>query len=817
MSKSKLISGSLAALLLCSCGSAGDSTEIRKAQSALLGGDTFLYFRCNATGWQPNPSTRLQPTSEPGVFVLTYDVNQPWMVRGHGAGDDCVFTETNQLDGWGSAQGYYSSVPIDVPASASLEARSQNPKNFRVTYPKLGRYSVRVEWPRRQFRVQEAEVPTSSLDLVQSGNASTVHAVRQDAAPPAGDRSITLPPLSENISISGDSGTLPHEIVADANGTDLRVRVNVPLGTTILRIDYDIADGSLPYEGRWYLRHPLSVDGPREVRIQLPSGASISRLDFPDLDPDPLKIRFQMTEAAEPFVVFTTPEVPDLYDHIETPHFVVNVAHAHERYQPAIVSLLENLYALYGTYTGQDVNEIQNQGRYSFSYPPAHWKWGDIEIPGGLSIKGLSTVNAALIPQIVLPASNGFNLLVAVTAHELGNGWWGAWEPADPENRTPGWINNEGHSGFLRAQGELDLGYCADARREHSGHYQDFARCTSECGGEIVLDSLQARFGWEPLRAFYSAVQAGIFDFRGMSELERSSVVIRFLAEQTKANLAPFFDAAKISMTQAVRDDIAARFPSVDVPLLADLECRPNRLRAVPNPLAVAVSDDATTARIDAYACGVGGWSATLTGKPGLSLSVPETNNCGTASITADLTQSGFGDVGQLTLLAPDLLGSPLPLPIALTALPNILQNGGFEQPFGANWSPVAFIGSATFERDGTSPHAGATALRIQAPEANDARMVQTVTVVPHARYRFSGWIRTENVALGLGANLTIESADGWSNTRGVSGTAAWTHVTLEFDSQSSTSIQAQARLGHYGSTSQGRAWFDDLRFERLH
>ena len=78
---------------------------------------------------------------------------------------------------------------------------------------------------------------------------------------------------------------------------------------------------------------------------------------------------------------------------------------------------------------------------------------------------------------------------------------------------------------------------------------------------------------------------------------------------------------------------------------------------------------------------------------------------------------------------------------------------------------------------------------------------------------------RAEAVAhrVGLGANLTIERPGaGWAVSPAVSGTTDWTFVTVEVDSGSATAIDAQARLGHYGSTSQGRAWFDDLRLEEI-
>lgn len=660
----------------------------------------------------------------------------------------------------------------------------------------------------------------SSLAMAHAGKTSTVHAVEQDIDPPTGQQVFTLPPMTANLRITADGVLVSSTILNDPNVTETQAAAFIPSGTQTLRLSYDIRDGSLPYEGQWYLRHPTSVPGPRQVCIDLPPGATVTRLDWTDTDPAPERVVFQLsaTDTEPPFVVYTTPLVPDLYDHIETPHFVVNIAQAHRPYQPAILGLLENLYTLYGQYTEQDVNQIQDQFHYSYSYPPAHWKWGGvIEIGGGLSIKGLSAVNALLVPGIALPTSNGFNLLVAITAHELGNGWWGTWESPDLENRPPNWIDNEGHSGFLRGQGELDLGYCADARREYAAHYQDFLACTSECGGDAVLTSLHEHYGWDPFRAYYAAIQNGSFDFRGMTEVERSSVVIQFFSEQVGENLVPFFDAARIAMTQAVRDDLAARFPPSNAPILSDLTCRTDQLR-VAGPVVAGFPDNATSGLAMAFACAPGGWSATLVSPcPGLTLTMPPTNNCGTATIDADLTRTGFGQVAQLQFDAPGLPGSPAIVPVTFTSLHDILRNGGFEQPLAPDWNEVLWMPGATFTIDLSVAHSGQSSLRIDATVENDARVVQTVTVQPHTHYRFSGWIRTDGVASGVGASLTIEwPGQGWQRTRDMLGTSDWTFVAIDVDSGDSTSFQAQARLGHYGEISRGRAWFDDLRLEAV-
>jgi hypothetical protein len=123
-----------------------------EVSAALLGQDTFLYFRCNATGWNPDNATRLRATVNPYLFSLLYDVKEGWMTSG---GDSCIFTETNQLNGWGSAQTNYGTVHgnVTVPGGDLLLTGGTN---FNVTYPALGRYKVTVNWRQGSFLVDPA-------------------------------------------------------------------------------------------------------------------------------------------------------------------------------------------------------------------------------------------------------------------------------------------------------------------------------------------------------------------------------------------------------------------------------------------------------------------------------------------------------------------------------------------------------------------------------------------------------------------------------------------------------------------------------------
>lgn len=135
--------GAAMVTLTLGCGADGNEDQSGTARQEIVGVDSYLYLRCNATGWNVDAATRLQPTADPYVFTLEYEVTQPWMLQG---GDQCVFTETPALDAWGNWQRYFGTrfgASLDVPGAAPLQ---DGQRYFTVRYPALGRYRATVNW-----------------------------------------------------------------------------------------------------------------------------------------------------------------------------------------------------------------------------------------------------------------------------------------------------------------------------------------------------------------------------------------------------------------------------------------------------------------------------------------------------------------------------------------------------------------------------------------------------------------------------------------------------------------------------------------------
>lgn len=153
----------------------------------------------------------------------------------------------------------------------------------------------------------------------------------------------------------------------------------------------------------------------------------------------------------------------------------------------------------------------------------------------------------------------------------------------------------------------------------------------------------------------------------------------------------------------------------------------------------------------------------------------------------------------------------------------NLLKNSSFEaldqSGLPKEWKTDSYVkeeGYTVFSVTEEDFCEGSRAAVIRNIGDNDARFYQKVNVEPESLYRFSGYIRTENVEGGRGANLSIEglyafsesvydTSDGWQYIEWYGETGEGQHSVTLF-----------ARLGGYSGESRGKAWFDDLKLEKV-
>jgi len=147
------------------------------------------------------------------------------------------------------------------------------------------------------------------------------------------------------------------------------------------------------------------------------------------------------------------------------------------------------------------------------------------------------------------------------------------------------------------------------------------------------------------------------------------------------------------------------------------------------------------------------------------------------------------------------------------------VQNPSFEDTDGktaSGWRTARFErGQADFGVD-TLAHTGQHSVRITSRDGADAGWTTVVVVKPYAKYRLSGWIRTDNVEAGTGkgALLNVHNMEG-AQTTAVTGTSDWTTVELTFDTGAHDAVQVNCLFGGWGRST-GTAWFDDVKLELL-
>ena len=162
----------------------------------------------------------------------------------------------------------------------------------------------------------------------------------------------------------------------------------------------------------------------------------------------------------------------------------------------------------------------------------------------------------------------------------------------------------------------------------------------------------------------------------------------------------------------------------------------------------------------------------------------------------------------------PDLAAAaPAPAPGA----ENAVHNPSFEKavkdgPEG--WSPAVWGGKGTHEH-AKMGRSGGRSLLLASDEGADISWIATAPLEPFARYRLTGWIRTEGVRPGTGRGALLNLHDFQPlATKAITGTSDWTKVDLEFDAGPRDSVQVNCLLGGWGKST-GKAWFDDMTLEK--
>ncbi len=111
--------------------------------------------------------------------------------------------------------------------------------------------------------------------------------------------------------------------------------------------------------------------------------------------------------------------------------------------------------------------------------------------------------------------------------------------------------------------------------------------------------------------------------------------------------------------------------------------------------------------------------------------------------------------------------------------------------------------------------HLGKRSLMIFTDKADYGRWMTKVPLKPWSTYRFTGWVKTENIVAvnGKGAGFRFDAFD--IDYPGYAGTNDWTKIGFEFETGNDDSSVLSCLMNADGPAS-GRAWFDDMHLELI-
>lgn len=162
----------------------------------------------------------------------------------------------------------------------------------------------------------------------------------------------------------------------------------------------------------------------------------------------------------------------------------------------------------------------------------------------------------------------------------------------------------------------------------------------------------------------------------------------------------------------------------------------------------------------------------------------------------------------------PEAFGSTTPEATIEATYEELLRNGSFDDAEGnAFWTGEAWQDTYTatiLDEDGNKvAYLDATSVE------NDVRFKQQIKTEPNSVYMLTCKVKTNNVEGGNGANISV--VETYSFSTPIHGTNDWQEVTLVGRTgPEQTSMVICARIGGYGATSTGEAWFDDFSVRKL-
>ena len=154
----------------------------------------------------------------------------------------------------------------------------------------------------------------------------------------------------------------------------------------------------------------------------------------------------------------------------------------------------------------------------------------------------------------------------------------------------------------------------------------------------------------------------------------------------------------------------------------------------------------------------------------------------------------------------------------------SLIPNGGFEVVSASNlpenWYTTAYHSQPGYSRmtiTDEKAYSGKYSAMVENASANDARFITAVKVEPESLYRLSGYVCVEHMEdTGNGANFAVEGIYSFSDTLFTTD-GKWQYLEWYGETgEDQTEVTIGLRVGGYSAESTGKAYFDDIKLEKV-
>ncbi|MEI6131523.1 MAG: phospholipid carrier-dependent glycosyltransferase [Bacillota bacterium] len=177
-----------------------------------------------------------------------------------------------------------------------------------------------------------------------------------------------------------------------------------------------------------------------------------------------------------------------------------------------------------------------------------------------------------------------------------------------------------------------------------------------------------------------------------------------------------------------------------------------------------------------------------------------------------------FSLIITITVLTINFLPSTAANVALVVKDPSFEKNVRNSSPF---WSFDSYdnIGTSSLDSNKKNVHTGKYSLLITNPKGTHSKVNQNIIVEPNSIYHFQCWVKAENVQpdTTICVNMAINnSLDGYSKSI-LTTKNEWQLLEMYKKTDATTKeLGFQLAIGGYGSSSTGKAWFDDVAIEKV-